>query len=102
MTSPESTVKSIDDVYRDRNLLACALVESVGQGTMGGWTPAEEAPDDWAIVWVETPHGQLSWHVPRDMATSLVTRNDGYDYDGHSRTVKNDRLAGWVDEGCWY
>lgn len=90
--------KALDDVYRDRNLLACALSELV----MGGWTPAEEDPDEWAIVWIETPMGQMSWHVPREMAESLATRDDSYDYDGHSRAVKNDRLASWADEGCRY
>ena len=92
--------KELDDVYHDRNLLACALVESIGY-PMAGWTPAPDADaDKWAVVWAETPMGQVSWHVPRDLAEWLVTRNDRYDYDGHSRAVKNDRLSGWVNEGC--
>jgi hypothetical protein len=96
-----------EDVYRDRNLLACALANLRGP-PMGGWTPADDPDDDdadadeWAIVWVETPMGQVSWHVPRDMAERLVRRNDRYEYDGHTREVKNDRMASWCDEGCWY
>jgi hypothetical protein len=97
----EQLEKDIDAVYRDRNLLACALVESCGSGVMGGWSPDETVSDEWAIVWLETPMGQMSWHVPREMANSLVTRNDGYEYDGHDREIKNDRLASWAEEGCW-
>jgi hypothetical protein len=93
--------KGLDDVYRERNLLACALVESVSD-VMGGWTPATDAKnDEWAIVWIETPMGQMSWHVPREMANNLVHRNDNYEYDGHSTATKNDRLASWAEEGCW-
>ena len=91
------TEKDIDEVYRDRNLLACALAEST---QIGGWTPDDENGDEWAIVFVETPHGQLSWHVPREMAESLVLRADWYEHDGHDRRIKNDRLASWTEEGC--
>lgn len=91
--------KAIDEVYRDRNLLACAVAELAG---IGGWTPAEEDPEEWAIVFAETPMGQVSWHVPREMAESLVRRARSYEYDGHSRDVKNDRMASWVEEGCPY
>ena len=92
--------KAIDAVYCDRNLLACAVAKLVGY-PMAGWTPApDEDSDEWAVVWAETPHGQVSWHVPRDLAEQLVTRNDDYDYDGHDRAVKNARLSGWTNEGC--
>lgn len=92
-TEPDENEKEIDEVYDDRNLLACALVESVGRGTMGGWTPApDEAGDEWAIVWAELRSGQVSWHVERELAEKLVTRNDNYNYDGHTRKEKNDRL----------
>jgi len=92
--------KTTDDVYRDRNLLACALAAEIGW-PMAGWTPAPDGDgDEWAVVWVETPMGQVSWHVPRDLAESLVRRNDDYEYDGHSREIKNDRLAAWAEDGC--
>lgn len=98
----EASTKQIDDVYRDRNLLACAIANMLDY-PMAGWTPAPDTDSDgWAIVWAETPMGQVSWHVPRDLAESLVTRCDDYDYDGHDREEKNDRLASWAEEGCWY
>ena len=97
----ETDEKEIDAVYDDRNLLACALVESVGEDVMGGWTPAPDTDsDEWAIVWLELPVGQVSWHVPQALAERLVTRNDDYDWDGHTREEKNERLAEWATDGC--
>lgn len=95
-----SDEKPIQAVYRDRNLLACALAELIGY-PMAGWTPApDDDGEEWAVVFAETPHGQVSWHVPREMAENLVTRNDEYVYDGHDREVKNDRLASWTEDGA--
>lgn len=91
----ESDGKSIDEVYADRNLLACAFASLVGP--WGGWTPAEENPEEWAIVYVRLPGaGQASWHVPRDLAARMVHRDDDYEYDGHDRVEKNRRLRDWA------
>ena len=98
--SDENAGKEKDDIYHDRNLLACALVDIMSEWTMGGWTPAEEDGDEWAVVWLELPYGQVSWHIPREMAEQLVTRNDNYEYDGHSREEKNDTLTSWVADNC--
>ncbi len=94
--------KSLTEVYHDRNLLACALA-NMHEAGMAGWTPArDDDPEKWAIVWLSTPLGQMSWHVPREMAEGLVVRNDDYEYDGHTRETKNARLSAWCDEGCWF
>lgn len=91
--------KEIDDVYEDRNLLACALAQATKAPS--GWKPDPESPDEWAIVWIETPMGQVSWHAPREMAEKLAPCQRDADYDGYDREMKNDRLASWADEGCW-
>lgn len=100
--APDSTSedeKEIDEVYEDRNLLACALIATAEPG-MGGWTPAPDADsDEWAIAWLETPAGQVSWHVPRVLAERLLPRRDGYEWDGHTRTEKNERLEAWLEQG---
>lgn len=88
--------KDIDQVYEDRNLLACALVRAAG----GGYGPDPESPDEWAIAFIETPYGQVSWHVPLAMAERLGLVPREYDWDGHDRERKNEVLATWTREGC--
>lgn len=97
-TAGETDEKALEDVYHDRNLLACAL--AVATGAPAGWKPAPDADDEWAIVWIETPMGQISWHVPRDLAESIGPAKRDSDYGGYSREQKNDVLASWTAEGC--
>ncbi|WP_066418952.1 hypothetical protein [Halorubrum aethiopicum] len=99
-TADETNEKTLNDVYHDRNLLACAL--AVATGAPSGWKPAPDAGDEWAIVWIETPMGQTSWHVLRDLAESIGPAKRDSEYDGYSREQKNDVLASWAEEGCWY
>lgn len=94
------TEKELDDVYEDRNLLACAIAQTTGAPT--GWKPAPDADDDWAIIWIETPMGQVSWHVPREMAEDLGPPRRDSDYDGYDRQEKNERLAEWAADGGWF
>lgn len=89
--------KSIEEVYRDRNLLACAFAQMV---PWGGYAEDPESPDDWAIVFGETPYGQVSWHVPLEMAERLNIPEREYEWDGHDREQKNDVLASWTQDGC--
>ncbi len=97
--SRNETQKEIDEVYDDRNLLACALAQATQ--APAGWKPDPENEEEWAIVWIETPVGQVSWHVPREMAEDLAPPRRDSEYDGYDREVKNDRLASWADKGCW-
>lgn len=101
--NPDSThvthEKEIGEVYEDRNLLACALAQATYAPS--GWKPDPESPDEWAIVWIETPVGQMSWHVPREMAESLLGPKRDSKYHGYDRETKNDRLASWTKRGCW-
>lgn len=91
--------KEIDDVYENRNLLACALAQVTNAPS--GWKPDPENPGEWAIVWIESPMGQVSWHVPRELAEKLAPPERDSEYDGYDRDVKNDRLASWMTEGGW-
>lgn len=91
--------KDLDGVYEDRNLLACALAQATSAPS--GWKTDPESPDEWAIVWIETPKGQVSWHVSREMAEKLAPPKQDADYDGYDRDAKNDRLGAWAEEGCW-
>jgi len=92
----EQQEKSIEMVYEDRNLLACALTRAVDAPSGWKWDPAEPG---WAVMWIETPMGQVSWHVPRDMALGMGPDPGWADYDGYDREEKNDRLREWITEG---
>lgn len=95
--SDDSGGKAIEDVYRDRNLLAVALAEFTHAPS--GWKPDSENPGEWAIVWIETPCGQVSWHVPQEMAAIGSLRERDAEYEGYDREIKNDRLAAWISAG---
>lgn len=88
----------LEEVYEDRNLLACALATATHAPS--GWKPDPESPDEWAIVWIETPVGQVSWHVPLSMAIDLAPPSRGSEYDGYGRDEKNARLRRWARRGC--
>lgn len=96
--------KTLEEVYRDRNLLAVAfatLVQELGVPDpdpyySAGWTgpaPDDADAEEWAIVWARLKGDLVSWHVPRELAERSDLRRRPHDYDGHSREEKNDRLT---------
>lgn len=89
-----SNEKEINDVYEDRNLLAIALAQETE--CESGWKPDQESPDEWAIVWIETSHGQVSWHVPRNSIPNNLSQ-ETVTYDGYDRDEKNERMETWVN-----
>lgn len=90
--------KDVDEVYYDRNILACAFIADCDSDIETGWTPADhlENDDEWVIVWAALNTGVVSWHAPADLATTLLDRNDNYEYDGHTRADKNERLIEYI------
>lgn len=99
-----SAEKTISEVYDDRNVLAlgfCDVVrridEHVGDASFrSGWhTPTDDDDadaDEWAILWAQTPQGQVSWHVPRYLAEASRLGYTRLVWDGHTRQQKNARL----------
>lgn len=90
--------KTINQVYEDRNALAVAFALACDH--QAGWHEPEVADadaDQWAIVWVDTPEGQVSWHVPKEIASTSRLPEAGKHWDGHDRTEKNDRLKALID-----
>lgn len=83
----------MDDVYRERARLVAHLA-SLHPSHIGFTDPAEP---DWAVVVVETPQGQMSWHVsPADQGLfNHVRRTKPSDapWDGHATEEKYERLA---------
>jgi hypothetical protein len=82
-----------DDVYRERARLVANLAARY-PSHMGFTDPSEP---DWAVVVIETPEGQMSWHVaPADQGLfNLVRRTKPTDkpWDGHTTQEKYERLS---------
>lgn len=82
----------MDSVYRERAHLVAHLA-ALYPSHIGHTDPAEP---DWAVVVIEAPGGQLSWHVsPDDMDLFGHVKPTGPDsrpWDGHSTDEKYARL----------
>ncbi|WP_097933350.1 MULTISPECIES: WDGH domain-containing protein [unclassified Streptomyces] len=84
--------EAADTVYRERAHLV-ALLAALHPSYIGHTDPT--APD-WAVVIIETPAGQMSWHIaPRDM--DLFTHVQPVNricrgWDGHTTDEKYQRM----------
>lgn len=80
----------MDNIYRERAHLVAHLA-TIYPSTIGYHDPAEP---DWAVVIIDGPEGQMSWHVsPDDMDLfGHVARSEVNAWDGHSTEVKYERL----------
>lgn len=79
-----------DEVYRERAQLVAHLA-SLYPSTIGVTDPT--APD-WAVVLINTPVGQMSWHIARsdlDLFDHVPWDHNG-EWDGHSTDEKYARL----------
>lgn len=87
-----------DDVYRERARLVAHLA-ALYPSHIGFTDPAEPG---WAVVVIEGPAGQMSWHVaPGDLELfGHVRRTQPGDppWDGHSTATKYERLAALHDD----
>ena len=88
----------IDDVYFDRNQLA------KGFATLAirlGWTVGlADDPDDpdWPVLVIDTPAGQVSYHIHGDQIdASRWPRYPGH-WDGHTTHEKRVRMSLWLCE----
>lgn len=65
---------------------------------------SDPSAPEWPVVYVDTPQGQMSWHLSEydlDLFTHvpLVTSDDpAVQWDGHTVGQKYDRLARLTDE----
>lgn len=80
----------MDSVYRERAHLVAHLAASY-PSTIGLTDPAEP---DWAVVTIELPTGQVSWHVSPDDYDLFkhVERSLDAVWDGHTTEEKYARL----------
>ncbi|MEV2277842.1 hypothetical protein AB0I72_19880 [Nocardiopsis sp. NPDC049922] len=83
---------STDAVYRERAALVAYLAALYPAVIVPDGDPATPG---WSLIYVDTPQGQMSWHLSSDdldLFAHVPTVDEGPTWDGHS-TEKYRRLA---------
>lgn len=88
-------LSGVDRAYAERNAVVLAFAQAAaeaGPGWAMGVLSDPEEPE-WPVVVIETPAGQMSWHVPRDeLPEHWREGRHSRDWDGHTTREKYDRL----------
>lgn len=83
------SAESVENVYAERNQAALAFAwMAADRGWRVGYT--DDDPD-WPVLLVETPAGQVSWHLKRSELPTWVPRFPDA-WDGHTTAEKDERL----------
>jgi hypothetical protein len=106
--------QSVRELFEDRNALALEFATLVAEisneddvpgryrGYEAGWTvpDVDDADADaWALVWAQTPAGQVSWVVPKRLAKLSDLDKATVEHDGHTPRQRNARLTGMAIAG---
>jgi hypothetical protein len=85
-----------DAAYRERNQVVAALTEfAKAQGWKVGFGKDldAESPEWSTVVFIETPKGQVSWHIHANDRNLFTLKVDPeFKWDGHSTEQKYNRL----------
>lgn len=87
---------ALGEAYRDRNLVVQAFAWAMEQQ---GWPVAwgaDESEPGWPVLYIETPQGQVSWHIPvaeRIYEPPVRPEHGPVAWDGHTTEEKFARLA---------
>ena len=84
----------LDDAYTDRNLAVLALAKLAMRA---GFRVGVKPDDEWPILYVDLPTGQVSWHIK---ASDMVGEWPPYDgeWDGHDLEEKRRRVKEFLKE----
>lgn len=85
-------VDKINEVYTERNMCISLIVRlAMAKGLKTGVRPNQ----DWPIVFVELPAGQVSWHIPEAEFHKYFPSMNEYDgeWDGHTTEEKYRRVT---------
>lgn len=91
-------------IFRERAALVAYLAARHPSVILPGDPRTDPQGGGWPIIYVSTPHGQMSWHLnPDDLDLfGHVPRQDWkageHPWDGHSTRLKYERLAALTDE----
>ena len=91
MCSFESTP---DEAYLDRNLAVQIL--AVMARHLRYNIGVKNRKDEWPILYVDLPTGQVSWHIPKEEIVAYFPDYPG-EWDGHDVTEKRDRLRQFLE-----
>ncbi len=82
------------EAYVDRNLAVQVLAVLARQ--LGYQTGIRNREDEWPILYVELPSGQVSWHIPK---AEIVAFFPGYpcEWDGHNLKEKRERMRRFLE-----
>ena len=83
-----------DEAYVDRNLAVQVLAILAKQ--KGYQIGIRNREDDWPILYVDLPTGQVSWHIPKDEIVALLPDYPG-EGDSHDLKEKRDRLRRFLE-----
>ena len=95
-TNPEvvRTESTPDEAYLDRNLAVQVLAVLAKQN--GYQTGIRNREDEWPILYVDLPSGQVSWHISKnEIAASFP--DYPVEWDGHDLEKKRDRLRQFLE-----
>lgn len=85
---------AIAQLYTERNHLAqivALLLRSTGAGSYT--LESDDAIPGWPVLVVDTPAGQISWHLKPEDVRIFDEIREVTVYDGHSKEEAMDRLA---------
>jgi hypothetical protein len=82
------------DVYADRNLVVQAFAWAMEALDWPVWWGVDENEPDWPVLYIQTPAGQVSWHIPQaERIYEPTPRRDWTQaWDGHTTEEKMGRL----------
>ena len=83
-------------LYAERNALAVAFATAMqALGYRAGYGLDTDADADWPVLYVQTPAGQVSWHLPKAQTahSRIALGVYGEAWDGHTTALKYQRLA---------
>lgn len=87
-------------VYADRN---AAVIGFAAAAWLLGWPvwvalDAKDPDPDWPVLFIETPGGQISYHLPAADLRGLAWQQSGDPWDGHDTAEKHQRIRTFVNE----
>jgi hypothetical protein len=83
-----------DEAYVDRNLAVQVMAVLAKQ--LGYQTGVRNREDEWPILYVGLPTGQVSWHIPKSEVAAFFP-DYPCEWDGHNLKEKRERMRRFLE-----